>query len=64
MHDTSKKVRQFALHFFIHKNPDTLLYAIFHRIFEIGGWGGCFYKQKNNVPVSNQLKPRGPIFPT
>ena len=33
--DTSQKARQFALHFFIHKKPDTLGYAIFHGIFEI-----------------------------
>ena len=26
--------------------PDTLRYAIFHGIFEIGGGGGHFYKQK------------------
>ena len=37
--DTSKKARQFALRFYI-KNPDTLHYAVFHWIFEIGGGGG------------------------
>ena len=36
------------LHYlFIYKNPDTLRYAIFHRIFEIGGGGGGY--AKNNT---------------
>ena len=34
--DTLQKVRQFALHFYIHKKPDTLRYTIFHEIFGIG----------------------------
>ena len=38
--DTSKKARQFALRFFIYKKSDTLRYAIFHGMFEMGGrWG-------------------------
>ena len=33
--------------FLIYKKPDTLRYAVFHGIFEIGGgWGGICYKQK------------------
>ena len=31
---------------FIYKNPDTLRYVIFHWIFEFGGGGRYFYKQK------------------
>ena len=34
------KATQFALSLYIYKNPDTLRYAIFHGIFEIGGGGG------------------------
>ena len=34
---------------FIYKNTDTLRYAIFHWIFEIGGGGGGGYMQKNNA---------------
>ena len=37
--NTSKKVIQFVLRFLIYENPDTLRYAIFHQIFEIGGGG-------------------------
>ena len=37
--DSFQKARQ-DIHFFIFKNPDTLPYAIFHGIFEIGGEGG------------------------
>ena len=33
--DNLQKAREFALRF-IHKNPDTSLYAIFHEFFEIG----------------------------
>ena len=31
---------------FIYKKPDTLCYGIFHRIFEIHGGEGHFFKQK------------------
>ena len=41
--DTSQKARQFALRFFIYIKPDTLRYAIFYGIFEIGRGGGHFY---------------------
>ena len=43
--ETSKKARQCSLFFHI-QNPDTLRYAGFHRIFEIGGGGGVFTFQK------------------
>ena len=49
---TLKKVRIFALCFLIYQNPDTLRYAIFGEIFEIGG-GGQFYKQKTMHFVLN-----------
>ena len=39
---TSQKARQFPLGFFKYKKPDTLSYAIFHRIFEIGRGRGAF----------------------
>ena len=32
--------------FFIYKNPDTLRYAVFHGIFEIGGGGGGIFIKK------------------
>ena len=53
--DNSKKSRQFTLRLYIYKNPDTLCYAIFHGIFEIGGGGGGphFYKQKHCTLRSN-----------
>ena len=35
-----EKARQFALHFLIYKNTDTLRDAIFHGNFEIGGGRG------------------------
>ena len=31
---------------FIYKNPDTLCYAIFHELFEIGGGGEAFLCKK------------------
>ena len=45
--DTSQKEIQFALRFFICKNPDTLRYTIFHGIFEIGRRGGGIFIHKN-----------------
>ena len=44
--DTSKKQDNLRSVFVYKKNPDTLRYAIFHGIFEIGGGGEHFYKQK------------------
>ena len=44
--NNSKKARQFALRFLIYKKHDTLRYAVFYGIFDIGGGGGHFYKQK------------------
>ena len=38
-----EKARQVALKCFIYKNPDTLCYAIFHVMFEIGEGRGHFY---------------------
>ena len=46
--DTSQTARQFTLRFY-KQNPDTLRYAIFHWIFEIGGGGGHFYMQKTQL---------------
>ena len=37
---------------FIYKNPDTLCYAIFHGIFEIGGGGGIFIFKNNALCVT------------
>ena len=48
---TSKKAKHFALVFNIYKNPDTLCYAIFHGIFQIGGGRVNFYMQKNALCV-------------
>ena len=47
--------KQENLHYvFIYKNPDTLYYAIFHGIFEIGG-GGVYFINKNNAHCVNIL---------
>ena len=52
--------KQDNLHYvFLYRNSDTLRYAIFHGIFEVGGggWGGCFYIQKN-APCVTFLYPK------
>ena len=43
---TLRKKRQFLLRFFIYNKPDTVRYAIFHGIFEIGEGGGIFMYKK------------------
>ena len=43
---TLRKKQDNLRYVFMFKNLDTLHYAIFHSIFEIGGGGGHFYLQK------------------
>ena len=46
---TLRKKQDNLRYVFIYKNPDTLCYTIFYRIFEIGGGGGAFLYAKNNA---------------
>ena len=43
---TLRKKQENLRYIFMHKNPNTFHYALFHEIFEIGGGGGTFLYAK------------------